>query len=424
MHFTISENSLIGRIGSDADLEVNEVTFESLKVFANQLDATQILQYFVRKGQEYIGIKNYVGLLSLHNKTQIEILPKISQDSVSARKVLTQMLRCVSYLPFKKLPSTALQNSDLPLWEVFIGLFLEEVKTITQKGLQRNYEPETSESNFIKGKWLMSSQFNKPRISQTQFLVESDDFSLNILPNRILKTCLYFLKDVSSSVENSRKISQLIPLFEDVVLLKKGQKIVYKSTNQKFEYYQSAVEWAKIILNQQSWLGQAGQSMNSSLLFPSEQLFENYISQGFRKYFVDYEVFIQKSEQFLIDNHNGQKQFQLRPDVMIKKENNCIIFDAKWKLIDVSASNYGIDQRDLYQLYAYGKKHEAHHLFLIYPAHSAFNSPPQPFDFDETYRLQVWPFDVSKPLSEEMTKLKYFIERSGIQNKRFVEAIE
>ena len=424
MHFTISENSLIGRIGSDADLEVNEVTFESLKVFANQLDTAQILQYFVRKGQEYIGIKNYVGLLSLPDKTQIEILPKISQDSVSARKVLTQMLRSLSYLPFKKLPSTALQNCNLPLWEVFIGLFLEEVETIAQKGLQRNYESETSESNFIKGKWLMSSQFNRPRISQTQFWIESDDFSLNILPNRILKTCLYFLKDISSSVENSRKISQLIPLFEDVVLLKKGQKIVCKATNQKFEYYQSAVEWAKIILNQQSWLGQAGQSLNSSLLFPSEQLFENYISQGFKKYFVDYEVFIQKSEQFLIDNHNGQKQFQLRPDVMIKKGNDRMIFDAKWKLIDVSVNNYGIDQRDLYQLYAYGKKHEAHHLFLIYPAHSAFNSPPQPFDFDETYRLQIWPFDVTKPLSEEMTKLKYFIERSGIQNKRFVEAIK
>ena len=410
MHFTISENSLIGRIGSNADLEVKDVAFELLKISANQLDTVQILQYFVKKGQEYIGIKNYVGLLSLPNKTQIEILPKISQDSADARKILLQMLHYVSHLPFKKLPSAALQNCELPLWEIFIGLFLEEVGVIIQKGLQRNYESETNESNFIKGKWLLSSQFNKSKVLNTYFLVQCDDFSLNILPNKVLKTCLYFLKGITKSVENNHKILRFIPLFEGIVLLKKGQKVSYESNNPKYRHYKSALEWAVIILNQQSWLGQAGSSLNSTLLFPSERLFENYISVGFKRYFVDYEIFIQKSSIFLIDDHNGQQRFRLRPDVMIKKGNKCIIFDVKWKLIDISAINYGIDPRDLYQLYAYGKKYKANYLFLVYPAHLTFDTPPPPFKFDEDCCLWVWPFDVSKPLSEEMDKLEHYIQ--------------
>jgi 5-methylcytosine-specific restriction enzyme subunit McrC len=72
------------------------------------------------------------------------------------------------------------------------------------------------------------------------------------------------------------------------------------------------------------------------------------------------------------------------------------IFDTKWKLIDGSKSrqHYGIEQADLYQMYAYGKKYQAKKLFLIYPANENFHEPLEVFDYDEDLVLHVIPFDL------------------------------
>lgn len=407
LNIFIHENSVIGQVGSNADLEVCNTTFEHLKAFAHQHSSHQILNYFVQRGQEYVSVKNYVGLLTLPDFTQIEILPKISSDTAEAKTILLQMLRFVPHLPFKKLPVGSLKNAAIPLWEVFIGLFLDEIEAILQKGLQRDYDASVIESNFLRGKWLFNQ---KPSTLNVRFMVEIDDFKLNTPPNQLLKACLKNLKKNAKSLENKRRISQFYPLFNEVSDINPIKFSENQINHSKYVHYQTAIEWAKVILNQHSWLGQAGKSLNCSLLFQTERLFELYISQGFKKYFTDFKVFTQKSEQFLIEEHNGQKQFQLRPDIILKNETHCIIFDAKWKNIDVSAQSYGLDQRDLYQLYAYGQKHKAYKLFLIYPATSTFNSTPPPFRFDENFTLYIWPIQLSNPLSTEMEKLNDFLK--------------
>jgi 5-methylcytosine-specific restriction enzyme subunit McrC len=65
-----------------------------------------------------------------------------------------------------------------------------------------------------------------------------------------------------------------------------------------------------------------------------------------------------------------------------------VVADTKWKMINQNQSriNYGISQSDMYQLYAYGKKHQAKngdvHLVLIYPKHEDFIAPLH-FEYEE-----------------------------------------
>ena len=45
------------------------------------------------------------------------------------------------------------------------------------------------------------------------------------------------------------------------------------------------------------------------------------------------------------------KQFALRPDIVIRKDNRTVILDTKWKyLYKNERNNYGISQADMYQM--------------------------------------------------------------------------
>ncbi|HLK97107.1 MAG TPA: hypothetical protein VK364_05010, partial [Hymenobacter sp.] len=70
-----------------------------------------------------------------------------------------------------------------------------------------------------------------------------------------------------------------------------------------------------------------------------------------------------------------------------------------------ASGNYAIEQADLYQLYAYGKKYAADDLFLIYPASDTFQVPLPVFVYDATTRLHVVPFDPANALPDEVEKL-------------------
>ena len=122
-------------------------------------------------------------------------------------------------------------------------------------------------------------------------------------------------------------------------------------------------------------------------------------------------VTVQESSAHLVDEHVGTPKFKLRPDILIRQNGRTLVLDTKWKKIngrDSGAGNYGIEQSDLYQLYAYGKKYAADDLFLVYPANKAFQQPLSVFGYDATTRLHVVPFDVTNPPVNEVEKLVSF----------------
>ncbi len=408
MTIIISENSLIGREGSKADFCFPNVVFDALKHYVITTAPDGIAQYLVQQRQEFVRIKNHVGLLQISNELGFEILPKICDDRVAARAVLIQMFRQIHRLPFKKLPLSNLSVAKIPLWEIFIGLFLDELANVTQKGLQSSYQWHQQKTTFLRGRWLVEQQLKHGAALPIHFFVEQDHFTDDIQPNRMLKTCLKVLDKRSQIAENQKKIVRLSRAFERI---SETTDFKYLPLGSGFSHYESVLEWAQIILNQQSWLGQAGVHSNLSLLFPTEQLFENYVSEGFKRYFADYEVNIQKNEQYLVQDNEGKHQFRLRPDVVLRKEGKTFVFDAKWKTLDSNhAQTHGIDQRDLYQVYVYGKKYKADNLFLIYPAYNPSNIAPLSYRFDEALSLQIWPLNLAKSLGHEMARLKEKME--------------
>lgn len=425
----ISEYGVI-RKASDYDLSedsfseifVSDKTFLNLKSLAFSGANDLILSYLTQKGKEQIKVKNYVGLIQTTDGSQIEILPKSSENSAKeARKILLKMLRVLPKSPYQSLSNAHLESCHLPIFEIFVNVFLDELEKLLSQGLGRNYESRAANEVFVKGKILVAENIRQNYIRKEHFFVVYDDFLEDIPQNRILKTCLQVLYSQSGGVppltngrrsaKTQQRILQNLTIFEEVSISTNIQQDLEKSEakNLIFDRYDTVLNWAKIFLNQQSFSPFSGKTLQLALLFPMEVLFENYVGKCFKKYFTEnYEVKLQDRDKHLIDKHLDNPKFRLIPDIVVENEAETLIFDTKWKLLDASKSNqnYGIEQADLYQMYAYGKKYGSKQLFLVYPANENFKMPLQVFDYDDGMTLQVLPFDLSNSVSDEINKIE------------------
>ncbi|GAB3783137.1 McrC family protein [Spirosoma horti] len=420
---SVVENSLIGKFGLTTEsipgrIGVSDAVFDSLRqfVFENE-NADGLFAFTVQKGTEFIRVRNYVGLLTLPDGTMLEILPKIEQQP-NARPLLLNMLRYLRHSPFRTLRGGQSRAVNLPLWEVFITAFLDAVEPLAQQGIQRAYVSVESNERFWKGRFQATRQLRENSYHAERLAVVYDELTANVPPNRILKSTLLYLANRTTDRANQRRIQQLRWVLDDVPVSDSVMDDLnaIRRNSRLFVRYEAALLWAKTLLLGQGLGIKMGKTPSLSLLFPMEQVFEDYVAHGIRTHWPSAdEVRVQESSVHLIDEHVGVPKFRLRPDIIIRQNDQTFVLDTKWKRINglepggqASAGNYGIEQADMYQLYAYGKKYGADDLFLIYPVNETFTKPLPVFGYDTHTRLHVVPFDLSNSLADEVDKLAQY----------------
>lgn len=417
---SVVENSLIERVDPVAELipgriGVPETVFNALRQFVLENEnADGLFSFTIQKGTELIRVRNYVGLLPLTDGTMLEILPKIKQQT-DARPLLLNMLRYLRHSPFRTLRGGQSKAVKLPLWEIFITAFLDTVEPLAQQGLQRAYVSVESNERFWKGRFQSTRQLRENSYHAERLAVVYDELTANVPPNRILKSTLLFLKTKTIDRDNQRRIQQLLWVLDEVPISDSIQNDLnaIRRSSRLFVRYEAALLWAQALLLGQGLGVKMGENPSLSLLFPMERVFEDYVAHGIRTYWPNAdEVRVQESSVHLIDEHVGSPKFKLRPDIIIHHNDRTFVLDTKWKQINgqepvgqVNTGNYGIEQSDMYQLYAYGKKYGADDLFLIYPLNETFSKPLPVFGYDAHTRLHVVPFDLTNSLADEVDKL-------------------
>ena len=360
--------------------------FEQLEnfVLANQQENSefgQLMTVSVMRGYgKVIKAQNYVGVITLKDGTTIEILPKISSVSYDEektkgemRKLLVRMLRSLRSVPYKSTQSSKIDAEKLPLFEIFVRMFLDEVFFIVRKGLKCGYETIRGNEKFYKGKMLFGEQIKYNSIHKERFFIEYDEFNANRAENKLLKSTLLLLARKSVSAANQADIRNLLVLFSEISPSKDYEKDFSVSCLEcSTQYYRGALDWCKIFLAGKSFLSFRGEEYASALLFPMERLFQDYVAKEIRNVLSPrgWYVSAQESALYLFDN---PRKFKLRPDIVVRKGEKTYILDTKWKLLGNDPSqNYKISQSDMYQMYVYYKKYEAKNervkgVYMLYP---------------------------------------------------------
>lgn len=355
-------------------------TFDALENFvltnsSRETDALELMGLSARKGVgRVITAKNYVGVVSMDDGTTIEILPKIFSDegfdAGKTKRLLVEMLKTLRNSPFKSLQTTSVDIDKMNVFEVFIRMFIDEVFRIVKRGLKCNYETVQSNENTFKGKLLFSKQIQYNYAHKERSFVQYDEYNINRLENKLLKSTLLYLYRSSVSSKNKNDIKTLLNYFIEVEVSKDYSgdfsKIV---SDRNTKDYDTALLWSKIFLMGKSFSAFAGSEVAFALLFPMETLFESYIAKQIGNFLkgTNCSFSAQDRKYHLFDEPN--RRFLMRPDIVIrnKDSNKVFIMDTKWKILTDGKANYGISQSDMYQMYAYQKKYKSENVTLIYP---------------------------------------------------------
>lgn len=339
-------------------------------------------------GGKFIQARNYVGVLQTKSGLTIEILPKIADknDAERSKAVFIKMLRALKNFPFKSSNLASLKTQNLPLLEIFISMFLCELEALVKKGIKSDYVTLEENLNFLKGKLNINEQIKRNSIHKERFYVGYSEFLSDIKINSIIKTTLQFLYKKSNSSKNQQKIRELLFIFDDVSTCSDYKNFFAKLViNRQIKYYEQTLLWCKIFLLNNSFTPHNGDDLALALLFDMNALFESYVGNFIKKSFPG--TILQHSEKHLVEE---PKSFKLRPDIFLKGK---FIADTKWKIIKLKDD---ISQADLYQLYAYGKKHECDKLYLIYPKIEGIKQEFMKFGYDDEMWLEILYFDLEK----------------------------
>ena len=339
-------------------------------------------------GGKFIQARNYVGVLQTKSGLTIEILPKIADknDAERSKTVFIKMLRTLKNFPFKSSNLASLKTQNLPLLEIFISMFLCELEALVKKGIKSDYVALEENLNFLKGKLNINEQIKRNSIHKERFYVRYSEFLSDININRIIKTTLKFLYKKSNSSKNQQKIRELLFIFDEVSECEDYKNFFAKLViNRQVKHYEQTLLWCKIFLFNNSFTPHKGDDLGFALLFDMNALFESYVGNFIKKSFPG--TILQHSEKHLVED---PKSFKLRPDIFLKGK---FIADTKWKIV---SSRDDISQADLYQLYAYGKKHECDKLHLIYPKIDDIRQKTMKFRYDDEMWLEILYFDLEK----------------------------
>lgn len=355
-------------------------TFDALEnfVLANrgkEADALELMGLSARKGVgRIITARNYVGVITMHDGTTIEILPKIfSGEAVDAGRtkgLLIKMLKSLRSAPFKSLQTTNVDIEKMNLFEAFIRMFIEEVFFIVKRGLKWNYETVQANEKVFKGRLKVAEHVGVNYAHRERCYVEYDEFNVNRVENKLLKSTLLYLYRHSGSSKNRNDIKTLLNCFVGV-----EESADYDGDfarivpDRNTRDYEKALLWSRVFLRGKSFTSFAGSETAFALLFPMETLFESYVAAQLRRLCrnTGYRFSAQERRYYLF-NEPG-KRFQIRPDIVIRhqEENRVFLMDTKWKVLSDAGANYGISQADMYQVYAYHRKYGAESVTLIYP---------------------------------------------------------
>ena len=379
-----------------------------------------------RRYGKVIKAQNYVGVIRLKSKVQIEIMPKIDfGDTSLARKIFLRMLAAFMQISHKMSGLANIDTQRMPIFEVFIRILVEKVKSLAQRGISGAYTIVSDNERFFKGRLLVTQQIRSNLIHRERFYVAYDVFSRNAPENRLIKTTFCLLRTQTSSTQTKRDIEELLTFIFDEVPESHNVEADLQSTSalrRRNELYDTVLTWCEVFLRQESFTTFTGVHETQALLFPMEKLFEAYVAKCFKAHAPNgWRVIAQGGGKMLFDrtDHPYQKAFMLKPDLLMDyhgktaSHNIRVIADTKWKRLSNKAqSYYGIAQSDMYQMYAYQKKFAAQRVHLIYPKCSGDDFPTDIKRFGDLsgdVDIRISTFDLSCDLHDVTTE--YFIQQ-------------
>ena len=334
---------------------------------------TQQFIEFTKSGE--IKSNKYVGVIYF-DKRKINLLPKIFYDNnkePTAHDILiiqNHILWWLSYCRKIKFPNymSAPDTLKSDFFEVLIYLFAKYSRELLSHSIYQHYEELDTELNFIKGRLNISNYINDNLSTGRRHKLSCtyDSFLLDNKFNRIIKYVSKMLHGISMNAENRKYLSEILFVLDEVSdVVPVAQDCLRIRFNPVFEEFETVRDYCYLFLSSSISFDYKNDLKLFAFLLPMEYLFEDFVFGFISKELKDVKVQSQSTSTSL----DRDKNFTLRPDMIIETEEKKIIADTKYKIVysDETDPKKGISSSDLYQMLAYGVRFAIDEIILFYP---------------------------------------------------------
>jgi 5-methylcytosine-specific restriction enzyme subunit McrC len=363
-------------------------------------------------GYNKVTFKSYVGLIQVGNKT-IEILPKADRNSdennVSKwQRALLYMLCKAGYIKINETSSALQHTQNANLLDVYLRAFLQETEQLIHKGLVKKYKKAQANLSVLKGRLLIGKQLQHNLLHKERFFTEHTSYTRDNLYNRILKSALDIVADISFKSDIVHDAKRLLLYFEDVEPWKQDISDFGKlQLDRKTFVYKDALVLAEMIILNYCPSFKSGQQQVLALLFDMNVLFEKFIYKTLKEMeseFGENDLSVTAQNSQLFWAHKT-----IRPDILVTFKKGeairSVIIDTKWKIVD---EDYPSD-RDLQQMFTYNIQFNSNHAILLYPSTGQNNVGKKAYSIskgakDFTHYCEMYFFKMFDLPDTKMTK--------------------
>ena len=230
-----------------------------------------------------------------------------------------------------------------------------------KRGLGRDYVPKSESLSTLQGKLNISESIKTQTMLKKQMICTYDEFSTNIQFNQIIKSTVLLL--LKANITNSRKKSlrKLLLFFSDV------NEIDLHFVNWNQQYNRSNQNYQMLIgmcyLVYKGLLTTQNNGTTKLMDFFDGQrmcrLYEKFLLEYYRK---EHPELTANASQIAwqLDDTENQMLPRMQTDIMLSKNNNILIIDAKY-YSHMTQQQYGIHtlhSNNLYQIFTYVKNKE------------------------------------------------------------------
>ena len=228
-------------------------------------------------------------------------------------------------------------------------------------GLRRDYVSKSESLSTLQGKLNISESIKTQTMLKKQMICTYDEFSTNIQFNQIIKSTVLLL--LKANITNSRKKSlrKLLLFFSDVNEI----DLHFVNCNQRYnrsnQNYQMLIGMCYLVYK--GLLTTQNNGTTKLMDFFDGQrmcrLYEKFLLEYYRK---EHPELTANASQIAwqLDDTENQMLPRMQTDIMLSKNNNILIIDAKY-YSHMTQQQYGIHtlhSNNLYQIFTYVKNKE------------------------------------------------------------------
>lgn len=245
--------------------------------------------------------------------------------------------------------------------ELCAAILDKSISIQLKRGLGRDYVPKSESLSTLQGKLNISESIKTQTMLKKQMICTYDEFSTNIQFNQIIKSTVLLL--LKANITNSRKKSlrKLLLFFSDV------NEIDLHFVNWNQQYNRSNQNYQMLIgmcyLVYKGLLTTQNNGTTKLMDFFDGQrmcrLYEKFLLEYYRK---EHPELTANASQIAwqLDDTENQMLPRMQTDIMLSKNNNILIIDAKY-YSHMTQQQYGIHtlhSNNLYQIFTYVKNKE------------------------------------------------------------------